>query len=74
MGFNKRWINLDRSIRALKEERLSQYYGKGDTFFFQDETSLLIYNLYTQGNTDKQILTIINKKNMEETNHANEVY
>jgi hypothetical protein len=62
MGFNKRWVNLDSCVRALQEEKLKEYYGKSDTLVFQENTSSLIYRLHTQGKTDKEILTIINKE------------
>lgn len=60
MGFNKRWVILDRCVRALKNGELKEYYGKSDMLVFQDETSKLIYELYSQGKSDKEILKIIN--------------
>lgn len=72
MGFNKRWVNLDSCIRALQEGKLKEYYGKSDMLVFQEDTSSLIYDLYIQGKTDEEILTIINKQNTEEK--TNEVY
>jgi len=72
MGFNKRWVNLEWCINALKEGKLKEYYGKSDMLVFEDGTSSLIYDLYVQGKTDEEILIIINKKNMEEK--TNEVY
>jgi hypothetical protein len=72
MGFNKRWVVLDRCINALKEGKLKEYYGKSDMLVFEDDTSSLIYDLYVQGKTDEEILIIINKKNMEEK--TNEMY
>jgi hypothetical protein len=72
MGFNKRWVNLERCINALKTGKLKEFYGKSDMLVFEDDTSSLIYDLYVQGKTDEEILIIINKKNMEEK--TNEVY
>jgi hypothetical protein len=72
MGFNKRWVNLEWCINALKEGKLKEYYGKSDMLVFEDDTSSLIYDLYVQGKSDEEILIIINKKNMEEK--TNEVY
>jgi len=72
MGFNKRWVNLEWCINALKEGKLKEYYGKSDMLVFEDDTSSLIYDLYVQGKTDEEILIIINKKNTEEK--TNEVY
>ena len=71
MGFNKRYINSQLSIKALEDNRLKYYYGKSDVLIFEDEISSLIYDLFKKGNTDTEILLIINK-NMEEK--TNEVY
>ena len=73
MGFNKRWVDLDRCINALKEGKLREYYGKADMLYFNDDLSSYIHDLYVQGKSDAEILTIINKsKNTEET--TNEVH
>jgi hypothetical protein len=73
MGFNQRWVVLDRCIKALTEGKLKHYYGKSDSLVFEDETSSLIFDLFCQGKSDDEILIIINQKqNMEEK--TNEVY
>jgi hypothetical protein len=73
MGFNKRWVVLDRCIDALKKGNLKQYYGKSDMLHFEDELSSLIHDLYCQGKSDEEILIIINQNlNTEET--TNEVH
>lgn len=73
MGFNKRWVDLERCLNALKEGNLKQYYGKSDMLVFENNTCSYIYGLYLQGKTEKEILTIINKsKNTEEK--TNEVH
>lgn len=73
MGFNKRWVSLNRCINYLKEGNLKQYYGKSDMFYFENETCSFIYNLHCQGKSDEEILIIINQKlNMEEK--TNEMY
>jgi hypothetical protein len=59
MGFNKRWVTLDRCINVLKEGKLKEYYGKSDMLVFEDDTSSLIYDLHIQGKTDEEILIII---------------
>lgn len=67
MGFNKRWVNLNRCINYLKEGNLKQYYGNSDMFYFENETCSFIYDLHCQGKSDEEILIIINQKlNMEE--------
>jgi len=71
MGFNKRIVCKEYSIKALKENSLKLYYGKSDMLIFEDETSSKIYELFKIGKTDSEILSIINQ-NMEEK--TNEVY
>jgi hypothetical protein len=71
MGFNKRFVVLEHCINALKKDNLKGYYGKSDMLVFEDTTSSKIYDLYKQGKTEKEILSIINQ-NMEEK--TNEVY
>ena len=73
MGFNQRYVDFERSYRALSEGGLRKYYGKSDGLTFEDDESVEIYELFIQGKTDDEILSIINnKKNMEEK--TNEVY
>lgn len=66
MSFNKRWVILDRCLNALKRGGLKEYYGKSDMLVFQDKTSELIYELYSKGKTDKEILIIINELKIKE--------
>jgi hypothetical protein len=72
MGFNKRWVVLDRCINALKQGKLKEYYGNSDMFYFEDEVSSRIHDLYCQGKSDEEILIIINQLNTEEK--TNEVH
>lgn len=71
MGFNKRFISSEYSIKALKNNDLKGYYGKSDMLLFDDEISSKIYELYREGKNESEILLIINQ-NMEE--QTNEVY
>lgn len=71
MGFNKRFVDLDRCIEALKQNNLKGYYGKADMLYFDDDLSSKIHDLYCEGKSDQEILLIINQ-NMEEK--TNEVY
>jgi len=71
MGFNKRYINSEFSIRALKNDDLKNYYGKSDVLIFEDDVSSQIYELFKKGHTNTEIINII-KSNMEEK--TNEVY
>jgi hypothetical protein len=61
VGFNKRLINYDRSLSALENNKLKEYYGKSDALFFMDQKSRDIFKLYEEGKTDKEILEIITK-------------
>jgi len=65
MGFNKRYVNKEYSINALKTTGLQSYYGKSDALIFEDELSSKIYDLYKTGHNSEEILNIINQ-NMEE--------
>ena len=71
MGFNKRFVSLEYSIKALENNVLKGYYGKSDMLLFDDEVSSRIYELYQEGKNESEILLIINQ-NMEEK--TNEVY
>lgn len=62
MGFNKRHINIERSLKLLHENKLKEYYGKSDALFFEDKESLKVYNLHNEGKTDEEILKIITKQ------------
>ena len=61
MGFNKRLINYDRSLSALENDKLKEYYGKSDSLFFMDQKSRDIFKLHEEGKTDKEILELITK-------------
>ena len=61
MGFNKRYINIEKSLNALHENKLKEYYGKSDALFFSDEESHTVYKLHNEGKSDKEILEIITK-------------
>ena len=59
MSVNKRWVKLDQCVSALREGRLKEYYGKSDMLYFENDTCSLIFNLYVEGKTDKEILNLI---------------
>ena len=61
MGFNKRHINIERSLKLLHENKLKEYYGKSDALFFEDKESLKVYDLHREGKSDKEILEKITK-------------
>ena len=59
MSFNKRYINYERSLSSLQEDRLEEYYGNSDALFFMDKESHQIYKLHTEGKSDTEILETI---------------
>jgi hypothetical protein len=59
VSFNKRYINYERSLSSLQENKLEEYYGNSDALFFMDNASHEIYKLHCEGKSDKEILEII---------------
>ena len=70
MGFNKRYVDLEYTIKALQNNNLKGYYGKSDALIFEDTISSKVYNLYKQGKTEKEILSIINQNTEDKTNEV----
>ena len=60
MGFNKRYVNHQNTLVALKSNKLKEYYGKSDTLIFEDNESERIYSLFVEGKTEDEILKLIN--------------
>ena len=60
MGFNKRYITKQSSLRALNCNGLKLYYSRADMMIFEDDLSEIIHDLYLSGNTEQEILNIIN--------------
>ena len=60
MGFNKRYITKQSSLKALNCNELKFYYGRADVMIFEDDISEIIHDLYLSGNTEQEILNIIN--------------
>ena len=60
MGFNKRYITKQSSLRALNCNGLKLYYGRANMMIFEDDLSEIIHDLYLSGNTEQEILNIIN--------------
>lgn len=61
MGFNKKYVNYEKTLLALKSDTLVSFYNKTDAFIFEDLKSLKVYELFIEGKTSKEILQIINK-------------
>lgn len=60
MGFNKRYITKQSSLKALNCNELKFYYGRADVMIFEDDLSEIIHDLYLSGKTEQEILNIIN--------------
>jgi len=58
MGFNKRFIDYEKTLKYLKEGNLKLLYRKCDAFVFDDSKSSRIFDLYSEGKTEKEILEI----------------
>jgi hypothetical protein len=61
VGFNKRYINIEKTLKVLHENKLKEYYGNSDALFFSDEESHKVYKLHREGKSDKEILEKITK-------------
>ena len=70
MGFNKRYINFKETLLALETIGLKNYYGKSDALIFEDSISSTIYDYYSEGQTETQILNQIKKNTEEKTNEV----
>lgn len=57
MGFNKRYINRDITLRYLNSSSLYKLYSKCDSFLFEDELSLTVYKLFHQGKNESNIIS-----------------
>lgn len=65
MGLNRRYINYENTLTALKTNRLNEYYGKTELFIFEDDMSEHVYKLHIKGETPDKILKKFgNEKNI----------
>jgi hypothetical protein len=63
VGFNKKNINLKLTLETLESKGLKELYGNADAITFEDVDSSNIHQLFLEGKTDEQIISIINEKN-----------
>jgi hypothetical protein len=73
VGLNKQYINLNSTLNSLLSGELQSYYRIGYGLMFEDLESSIIHDLYLEGKSDKEILTIINDKQITEKKNY-EVY
>lgn len=65
MGLNKRYINCENTLTALKTYELNNLYGKTDLFIFEDKMSEYVYKQHIKGRTSDEIIKKLkDKKNI----------
>jgi hypothetical protein len=65
MGLNKRYINYENTLTALKTYELNNLYGKTDLFIFEDKMSEYVYEQHIKGRTSDEIIKKLeDKKNI----------
>jgi hypothetical protein len=57
MGFNKKYIDKDITLKYLNSSNLSKLYSKFDSLIFDDELSLTVYKLFLQGKNESNIIS-----------------
>jgi len=65
MGFNKRFIDYEKTLKYLKEGNLKLLYRKCDAFVFDDSKSSRIFDLYSNGKTEKEIIKLYEKNSID---------
>ena len=73
MGLNKQYINFKSTLNYLLLGSLKSYYRVGYGLMFEDIESSMVHDLYLDGKSDKEILKIINDKQITEKKNY-EVY
>jgi hypothetical protein len=67
MGFHKRNIDYNLTLKYLFQKDLKKLYSKSDAFIFDDELSSEIFELFSEGKTEDEIIELYkNKKYMNE--------
>jgi len=59
MSFNKRFVDKGRILESLKEQEPLSKLFSADAYIFVDEFSSKVFDLYSNGKTDKEIYKII---------------
>jgi hypothetical protein len=66
VGLNKQYINFNSTLNSLLLGELQFFYKIGYALMFEDIESSIVHDLYLNGKSDKEILTIINDKQITE--------
>ena len=69
MGFNRRYLSIDRCIHALQKSSLKELYGKSDMLIFEDQKSSEIYEYFKAGKSDSEIAKIYNIERINTENN-----
>ena len=59
MSFNKRFVDKGRILELLKEQEPLSKLFSADAYIFVDEFSSKVFDLHSNGKTDKEIYKII---------------
>lgn len=65
MGFNKTYINIQKTHNALYNGELSKLYGKTDVLSFESDGSSYIYFLFKSGKSESEIINLLKTENHE---------
>lgn len=63
MGFNKRYITKESTLKHLYSNTLSTLYDKVDSFIFLDDFSSKVREMYSKGLSNEEIIVNIEELN-----------
>lgn len=65
MGFHKRNIDYNLTLKYLYQKDLKKLYSNSEAFIFEDDLSSQIFNLFTEGKNEEEIINIYKDKKYE---------
>jgi hypothetical protein len=63
MGFNKRYVTKESTLKHLYSNTLSTLYDKVDSFIFLDDFSSKVREMYSKGLSNEEIIVNIEELN-----------
>jgi hypothetical protein len=63
MGFNKRYVTKELTLKHLYSNTLSTLYDKVDSFIFLDDFSSKVREMYSKGLSNEEIIVNIEELN-----------
>ena len=63
MGFNKRYVTKESTLKHLYSNTLSTLYDKVDAFIFLDDFSTKVREMYSKGLSNEEIIVNIEELN-----------